>query len=345
MRKAMITGLAGLQLRPDERAFLREAQPAGLIIFARNIESPDQLRRLVGEAREAIGASDSLVLVDQEGGRVQRLGPPHWRAYPDAWSFGVRWAADQAGAERAAEIIAQLMAADLRELGINVNCVPCADRPVPGGHEIIGSRAYGSDNEPIIRLAGIVADAHMAMGVVPVIKHVPGHGRAEVDSHLALPVVETTLDELRLTDFVPFRALHALPAAMTAHVVYTALDTSGPATTSARVISNVIRVELGFDGLLISDDLSMQALQGGLGGRAAAAIAAGCDLALHCNGDLGEMEAVAAAVPDLEDEAAERFAACIAVTERTPFPLDTAAAEAVLSEHMHAMAADRAIVR
>ncbi len=340
MRQAMITGLAGWQLGPNEAAFLRDARPAGLIVFARNVDTPDQLRALIGEARSAIAADDVLVLVDQEGGRVQRLAPPHWRSYPPARSFGDRLAVEPEAAAEAARRIAELMADDLRALGINVNCVPCADRPVPGAHDIIGTRAYATDTPAIVRLAEIVAAAHIAIGVVPVVKHIPGHGRAGVDSHLALPVVDTPRSDLRTTDFAPFKALNHLPAAMTAHVVYTDLDARHPATTSPTLVRQIIRKDIGFAGLLMSDDLSMRALSGSLASRATAAIRAGCDIVLHCNGDLAEMTAVADATPRLAGAAQERFRKCVAITTKPPFPLDKDAAVAVLQDHMQASGMD-----
>ncbi|MGI9409018.1 MAG: beta-N-acetylhexosaminidase [Hyphomicrobiaceae bacterium] len=330
----MIVGLSAGELTPSEAEFLRSARPAGLIIFTRNAQSPVQLERLVGEARNAIGEDDCLVLVDQEGGRVQRLQPPHWRSLPPAASFAGRLAQDPDGARRAAELVAGLTAHDLRRVGINTNCVPCADRPVSGAHDIIGTRAYGGDTKVISELARIVAAAHMAGGVVPIVKHVPGHGRARVDSHLALPVVDTDADELSHTDFVPFRNLSDLPAAMTAHVVFSRIDDSAPATTSPTVVSDIIRSEIGFDGLLISDDISMQALRGPIDTRSKDALIAGCDVVLHCNGELAEMEAIAAAVPAMSGAAMRRFEACVAITRNAPYPLDFAEAEAALAAHM-----------
>jgi len=341
MRKAFICGLAHTVLTSEEALFLAQERPAGLIIFSRNVATPQQLARLIDDARNAIDADDVLVLVDQEGGRVQRLAPPHWHKLPSAQSFAERMVhePDAGTAARAsARDIARLTAHELRAVGINVNCVPCADVPTPNAHDIIGARAYGSTLDSIVPLARVVAEAHMDMSVLPVLKHIPGHGRALVDSHLALPVVAAQFNELAATDFAAFRALNDLPAGMTAHVVYSAIDAVQPATTSSKVISEIIRGEIGFDGLLMSDDLSMHALQGGIGERAVAAVSAGCDLALHCNGRLTEMAAVASNVPAMTERVQERFAQCIAITASEVFPLDLVEAEQVLAAHMQSMA-------
>ena len=338
MRKSFITGLAGTELTVQEAAFLARERPAGLIIFARNVDTPEQLKRLIGDACGAIAAEDTLVLVDQEGGRVQRLSAPYWRKLPAASTFADRIEAAHRVDEvvSAACTIARLTAHDLRAAGINVNCVPCADVPASGAHDIIGTRTYGSTLETIVPLARAVAEAHMTMGVLPVLKHLPGHGRATVDSHLALPVVNACHEDLAATDFAAFYALRDLPAAMTAHVVYSAIDPTAPATTSAKVIAGIIRGEIDFTGLLMSDDLSMQALQGSIGERAGAAISAGCDLALHCNGNFAEMVEVAAAVPVMQDQAQQRFARCAAIAGREPAPFDVAGSERVLADHMEA---------
>ncbi|MGI9425617.1 MAG: beta-N-acetylhexosaminidase [Hyphomicrobiaceae bacterium] len=330
----MIVGLSGADLTPLEAAFLREAKPTGIIVFTRNAETPEQLRRLISDARDAIGEGECLTLVDQEGGRVQRLMPPHWRRLPAAETYGRRFRTDPDAAETAARMISELCAHELRALGLNTNCVPCADIPVSGANPIIGTRAYASDVATTVRLARIVAEAHLAAGILPVIKHIPGHGRAEVDSHLTLPIVDTPATELAASDFAAFKALRDLPAAMTAHVVYNAIDNANPATTSVHVLQGIVRGDIGFSGLLMSDDLSMKALAGDLGSRAAGAIAAGCDIALHCNGDLPEMQAVAANVPVLEGEALRRFQKCCAITQQQVYPLNTAQAEAALHAHL-----------
>jgi len=328
MRTALITGVAGTALAPREAAFLQDARPAGFILFGRNLQSQAQIRALIDAVREAVGG-DLLVLIDQEGGRVQRLRPPLGRALPPAAAYGHKFERDPAGAVAAAFAVARLLAQDLTALGINTNCAPVADLPVPGSHEIIGDRAYGCRPEQVAALAGAVAEGLMAGGVVPVVKHIPGHGRATADSHLALPVVRESRAELSATDFAPFKALSALPAAMTAHVVFRAIDAEAPASTSATVTRDVIRGEIGFDGLLMSDDLSMKALSGDMRERARRVIAAGSDLALHCNGDLSEMQAAAAGVPALAGRALERFDKAFRIT-KTAQPFDSATAEAQL---------------
>lgn len=303
---AFICGCRGLQLAPDEIGFVRDADPWGLILFKRNIDSPAQVRALTDHFRSICGRDNAPVLVDQEGGRVQRLGPPHWSRYPPARRFGELYAGDPLTGLAAVRRIARLIAADLREVGITVDCLPVADVPQPGSHGIIGDRAYATTPEAIALLAGAAMAGLMEGGVLPVVKHVPGHGRAAVDSHLELPVVDASLDDLARTDFVPFAALVSAPMAMSAHVVYTAIDREAPATLSRTVVQSVIRGAIGFDGLLMTDDLSMQALAGPIGVRAEAAIAAGCDVALHCNGNLSEMEEVAVAAGTLAGRSLER---------------------------------------
>src|SRR5512133_3787955 len=308
--RAYITGLAGTILSPAERAFVREREPWGFIIFKRNIETPSQLRRLIGAMREAAGRNVP-VLVDQEGGRVQRLGPPHWPSYPPGAAYGRLYDRDTAEGIRAAYLGARLIAADLAAVGIDVDCLPVADVPAAGADSVIGDRAYGETAEKVALLARAVADGLLEGGVLPVLKHIPGHGRATADSHHALPVVETDLDTLRKSDFAAFRPLSDLPLGMTAHVVYTAIDPIAPATTSVTLVRDVIRDWLGFRGLLMSDDISMGALSGSIEARSRAAIAAGCDVVLHCNGELDEMRAVASAVPVLGGEAAARADAAL----------------------------------
>lgn len=316
MRSAFITGLSGPRLLADEQAFLADTRPAGIILFSRNCVSHDQIRQLVDEAVAACGGGDVLVLIDQEGGRVQRLRPPIGRTLPPAGAFGRFFTDNPEASLRAARLVFRLLAEDLRALGINMDCAPVLDVPVSGAHEIIGDRAYGSCVERISQLGRAVSEGLMAGGVVPVIKHIPGHGRATCDSHLSLPVVDATLQELRETDFVPFCELADMPAAMTAHVVFTSVEKDLPVTTSRVGVQDIIRGEIGFGGLLMSDDLSMKALSGQMQSRAEASIAAGCDVALHCNGKLSEMRAVAAGVPALEGDACKRFEAAIKVTKR-----------------------------
>ena len=306
--QAVIYGCEGPTLTDWERDFFTEADPLGFILFARNCVDPDQLRALVAALRAAVGRDEAPVLIDQEGGRVTRLKPPAWRAAPAAGVFDELAQSDLESACEAAEVNARLLALELRALGIDVDCLPLLDLRLPEGHGIIGDRALGSDPEQVIALGRAVCESLAAAGVISVIKHMPGHGRARVDSHEALPRVDAPLETLRDSDFRPFKALAAAPWGMTAHIVYTAIDPDRPATTSPKVISEIIRGEIGFDGLLLSDDLSMKALSGGLGERAGAALAAGCDVALHCNGEPAEMEAVAAAASPLTPAAEARLA-------------------------------------
>lgn len=339
-RAAFITGLAGLSLSGAERRFLGETRPAGLILFARNIESHDQIRRLIGEARAAIGSDDALVLIDQEGGRVRRLQPPLGRVLPPAAAYAAQFARDAEMACANAYLAARLLADDLKELAIDTNCAPVLDLPVAGAHQIIGDRAFGDTVDQVVALGRAVADGFIAGGVLPVIKHIPGHGRATADSHLALPVVTALRSELERTDFATFRALSHMPAAMTAHVVFAAIDDAHPASTSQTITAQIVRGHIGFDGLLISDDLGMQALAGPMRARAEAVAAAGSDIALHCNGDLAEMRAVAAGVPALSAAALRRFENAVAVTRLTT-PYDREAAEFALAKVLADHAAAR----
>lgn len=324
---AAIYGCLGPRLGADEAAFFRDVRPWGFILFARNIEGPDQVRALVDALRQTVGREDAPVLIDQEGGRVQRFGPPHWRRYPPARVLA-RLPCGLTARRDAVRLGARLMADDLFALGVNVDCAPVLDVPQPGSHDIIGDRAYGETPEAVALLGRAAAEGLLAGGVLPVIKHVPGHGRATSDSHLDLPVVEASLQALRETDFPPFQALSDMPLAMTAHVLYRALDPRRPATTSRRVIREVLRGELGFTGLVMSDDLSMQALQGNMSRRARQSLSAGCDVVLHCNGNMAEMKAVAAGVRDLSGRAALRAEAALARLPRRPEPFDRQEAEA-----------------
>ena len=320
--RAFITGLSGPVITADELAFLRDAEPWGLIVFRRNVENPEQLRALTDGFREALGR-DAPVLVDQEGGRVQRLGPPHWPAYPAGAVYGQLYDLDPKTGLEAARLGASLIAADLRAVGIDTDCLPLADIPVSGADPVIGDRAYGTTPDKVAALAAAVAEGLLAGGVLPVLKHLPGHGRATADSHLKLPVVETDRATLERTDFAPFRALAGLPLGMTAHVVFSAIDPVAPATTSAIMIGEVIRRFIGFSGLLMGDDVSMGALSGILSERARASLQAGCDMVLHCNGNLSEMKDVAAAVPVLEGRSLERAQAALD-RRTTPEPMDIA---------------------
>ncbi|HEV2678129.1 MAG TPA: beta-N-acetylhexosaminidase [Aliidongia sp.] len=328
-RTAAIFGCAGLSLTAEERAFFRETDPAGFILFKRNCEHPDQVRALVADLRTSVGRPTAPVLIDQEGGRVQRLRPPHWRTAPPARRFAELYRRDPAAGLRAAWLNARLIAAELHDLGIDVDCAPVLDNPAPGAHDVIGDRALGGDVATIAALGRAVMDGLLAGGVLPVIKHLPGHGRAQVDSHKHLPIVEASDAELRARDLPPFATLADAPFAMTAHVVYRAWDADRVATWSPDVIGRVIRDAVGFTGCLLSDDLSMQALDGALGDRAGRAIAAGCDLALHCNGDLTEMRDVAAAAGPISEAAAARLAGALG-RRLEPQPIDRAAALAAL---------------
>jgi beta-N-acetylhexosaminidase len=301
--KACILGLGGTQLSARERAFFTETDPLGFILFDRNCRTPDQIRSLIASLREISGRTDAPILIDQEGGRVARLKPPHWRAAPPAAVFGRLHGADPDAAARAVWLNARLIGAELQGLGINVDCAPVLDLPETGADPIIGDRAFSTDAGIVAALGSAFRDGLSGSGVLAVIKHIPGHGRAGVDSHLQLPRVASPAAELAATDFAPFKALSGGPApkpwAMTAHVVYEAIDPENPATLSASVIGDVIRGAIGFDGILISDDLSMEALSGPLAVRARKAVGAGCDLNLHCNGKMEEMHDVALESPEL----------------------------------------------
>jgi beta-N-acetylhexosaminidase len=335
-QRAFICGLSGPALTLGEADFLSATRPAGVILFARNIQDPEQVARLIADARHA-AKGEILVLVDQEGGRVQRLAAPHWPRYPAARAFGRIHARDPERAKRIASLSARAMAHDLHALGFNTTCAPVLDVPIPGADNIIGDRAYGEDIQTVIELAGAVAEGLLAGGILPVVKHIPGHGRAMADSHLALPVVNTPLSELQATDLAPFRALNHLPIAMTAHVVFTAIDAEAPVTVSAKAINEVIEGFIGFHGLLMSDDLSMQALSGTLEERTRLSLAAGCDLALHCNGKMEEMSAVAAASAPLEGVSLERFEAALAARHE-PQPFSREEAEDARAEALAALA-------
>ena len=328
--RAFITGLAGLNVSANERAFLREAQPWGLIIFKRNVSTPSQVQDIVRSFRDIIGW-EAPVLVDQEGGRVQRLGPPHWPAYPAGARYGALYDRDPAAGLAAARLAGHLIAADLRALGIDVDCLPIADVPVSGGDPVIGDRAYGTEPGKVAAIAAAVAQGLQAGGVLPVLKHLPGHGRATADSHAKLPVVATDRATLEATDFAAFRPLAGLPLGMTAHVVFSAIDPVAPATTSVTMVQQVIRGSIGFRGLLMSDDVSMGALSGTLAERSRAALAAGCDVVLHCNGDLGEMAAVAGAARELTGAAAQRATAALAARS-APEQFDVAAARQIFTQ-------------
>lgn len=314
--RAVIFGCAEQALGEAERAFYREADPLGFILFARNCDSPEQIRALIEDLRACVGRAEALVLIDQEGGRVARLGPPHWRKPPAPARIGALAEAGLARAVRAAWLNARLIAAELEALGLNVACTPVLDLRIPGADAVVGDRAFGADPDQVARLGRAVCEGMMAGGILPVIKHMPGHGRAHADSHLAMPRVDTALDELARTDFRPFRLLNDMPLGITAHVSYEAIDRGTPGTLSRAVIQRLIRGQIGFDGLLMTDDLSMAALSGSPAERARKAIAAGCDVVLHCNGQLDEMAEVAGALSAMTPEAARRFARASAAPNR-----------------------------
>jgi beta-N-acetylhexosaminidase len=307
-----IFGCAGLELLPEERDFFRQTRPWGFILFGRNVAHPEQVKRLVEALRETIDDPKAPVLIDQEGGRVARLKPPHWQERPPALRFAQLHDTAPDAAREAAYLNARLIAHELCELGINVDCLPVLDVPVEGADAIIGDRSYGSDPAVIIDLGRATIEGMIEGGVLPVMKHIPGHGRANADSHLALPRVATPAEELSATDFVTFRSLNNCPLAMTAHVVYEDIDPQRPATTSPKIIRDVIRGEIGFEGLLMSDDLSMQALTGSLDHRTKASLFAGCDVVLHCNGDLAEMREIAVELKPLVDIHHKRAVAALA---------------------------------
>ncbi len=329
--RAFISGCASERLGADEIAFFRETRPCGLILFRRNCTAPDQIRRLIAAYRDAVGSAAAFILIDQEGGRVQRLAPPLWRQYPPALAYGRLYERDPQRGLEAARLGARLIARDLFELGITVNCAPVIDIPVPGSHDVIGDRAYASGPSAVTALGRAAAEGYLEGGVLPVVKHVPGHGRAGADSHKSLPKIECPYADLCETDFAPFRALSGLPLAMTAHVLIPVLDPDNPASASRRVIREAVRGEIGFDGFLMCDDIGMGALSGSMTDRARAVLDAGCDAALHCSGDLAEMEAAASSAPLLEGDRLRRFkAACGRL--RPPEPFDEDRAEALLRE-------------
>lgn len=329
---AAVYGCQGMELLADERAFFREARPWGFILFARNCSDRAQLVALTSVLRESVGDAAAPIFIDQEGGRVARLRPPHWRARPPAARIGELFASDNASGREAAYLCARLIAHDLREVGITVDCAPVLDVPVEGAHDVIGDRAFARDPATVIALGRAAIEGFLDGGVVPVIKHIPGHGRAGADSHNELPRVNASPEELSATDFVTFRSLNMAPIAMTAHVVYDALDAQRPATTSPKIIRDVIRGEIGFEGLLVSDDLSMNALEGPMAVRARAALFAGCDVVIHCNGRMDEMKEVASEAKPLDGLSLQRAGAALAHLGEPPAEINVEAAEARLAE-------------
>lgn len=319
--RAFITGCASTRLSDEEKRFFAETCPWGLILFKRNIDNPEQVAALTKSYREVVGRGDAPVLIDQEGGRVQRLGPPHWPSFPAAERLALA-----SNGESSVRLGARLIANELAALGITIDCLPVADLRFAGAHDVIGDRAYGSDPGAVALLARAAAEGLIEGGVLPVVKHIPGHGRATADSHLELPRVTAPRLELERTDFEPFRLLNDLPIAMTAHVIYEAIDPELPATVSRKVVSEIIRHHIGFDGLLMTDDVSMKALSGEIGENTKAAFAAGCDLALHCNGNLDEMRAVAQNTPRLDGKPAGRAKKALDSIAGGAKPLDVAEA-------------------
>jgi beta-N-acetylhexosaminidase len=311
--QAAIFGLEGLELKEDERALFRAADPAGFILFKRNCENQEQLLRLTDSLRDLTGRPDLPILIDQEGGRVARMKPPEWPAFPAAERFARLYQAAPSSAIEAIRSNARALALMLRSAGVNVDALPLLDVRQEGASDIIGDRALGSDPMQVASLGRAVLDGLASAGVVGIVKHMPGHGRALVDSHKELPVVTASADELEI-DLDPFERLSWAPMGMTAHVVYTAWDPDRPASLSPIVIQQIIRGRIGFDGFLMSDDLGMEALAGDFASRAAGVVAAGCDVALHCSGKMDEMSAVAAAVPPLSADGEARLARAMAST-------------------------------
>jgi beta-N-acetylhexosaminidase len=325
--RSFISGCESYALTSPERTFFREMQPWGLILFARNCQTPAQLKELTSEFREIVGRKDAPVLIDQEGGRVQRMSPKTgpWRSYPAPASLGRLYETSPLLALRTARSIGRLMASDLIEAGVNVNCVPVLDIPQPDSHVIISDRAYSPNSHVALALARAHVTGFAAGGILSIVKHMPGHGRAKVDSHQELPRVTATRQELEATDFVPFAAFADAPMAMTCHIVFEAIDKDNPATQSRAVIRNVLRKQIGFEGLLITDDLSMKALGGTYAEKASRSFEAGCDVVLHCNGHFDEMQEVAEASPSLAGKALRRAKAALRQLRR-PLPFDEKAA-------------------
>lgn len=296
-----------MELTDAERELFERTNPLGFILFARNIDTPEQVRKLTADLRASVGHKDAIVMIDQEGGRVRRLRPPHWPDYPAMRPFGDRALSDPDEAVELLKLNYRMIADDLTALGIDVNCAPVLDLPAPDGHEIIGDRAFSDDPQIISTLGRAVCDGLSEGGVMPVIKHIPGHGRARADSHLELPHVDVPADTLSSTDFAPFCDLNAAPAGMTAHIVYDDIDPAGPGSSSEKVVQEIIRGEIGFNGLLFSDDVCMKALSGPIEQRVTAVLSAGCDVALHCDGEFEAMQAIAEICPSMRADSMERL--------------------------------------
>ena len=332
--RAVILGCAGLELTADERAFFRDVDPLGFILFARNIDTPGQARRLVEDLRSCVARADAPVLIDQEGGRVARLKPPHWRKAPPARLLGELYRRNAEQGLEATRLNSRLLAMDVASIGVDVDCLPVLDIAFPETHAVIGDRAYADTPEAVAVLGRAAAEGLVAEGVMPVIKHIPGHGRATVDSHDHLPHVGAAREVLEKTDFLPFKLLADLPWAMTGHLLFDAIDPAQAITVSARALQDVIRGHIGFGGLLLSDDLSMQALGGTLGERAQRALAAGCDIALHCNGNMEEMKEVAGRTGAMTEQAGRRFDAGRSYLARHRAPLSRVEAQRRLAQLM-----------
>ena len=325
---AAILGCSDQFLTGEERSFFERVQPWGFILFGRNVDNPAQLSALVSDLKSCVSHEDVPILIDQEGGRVRRLRPPHWPDYHSGTILGDCYRADRERGLRLTWLQSRLMAFDLARLGINVDCLPVLDVPVAGSHDVIGDRAYGKDPVSVAEIGQAACDGLLAGGVLPVIKHIPGHGRACADSHQELPRVTAPLEALEAQDFAPFKQLANMPMAMTAHVVYEAIDSNAPATHSKLLVEKIIRDFIGFDGLLMCDDLGMNALSGDFSERAHSAFAAGCDVVLHCNGDLTEMESVAEALYPLSGDALRRAEAAMQML----CPVDEADEDALRAE-------------
>ena len=315
--KAFTAGCLGHSLTADEAAFFRDEKPWGFILFLRNIDTPQQVRQLCAELRAAVGDPNAPILIDQEGGRVMRLKPPHWQKYPPAASLGRLYRQNKNQGLRATWLMSRLIADDLLDLGITINCLPVLDVLARDAHDAIGDRAYGNSPQMVAELGRAACEGLLSGGVMPVVKHMPGQGRSSQDSHYDLPVVAATARELEENDFVPFKALADISMAMTAHIVYPAFDPDNPATTSSTIISRIIRDNIGFDGLLMSDDVSMNALSGDCGQRSKAVFDAGCDIVLHCNGNMEEMRLVAENSPELSGKSRQRATLAMARSGQT----------------------------
>ncbi|MGJ3232651.1 MAG: beta-N-acetylhexosaminidase [Oceanicaulis sp.] len=329
MAGAALYGFAGESLTPDEKAFFRDADPWGFIVFARNIDRPNQVRALTDSLRDLLGR-DVPVFIDQEGGRVQRFKPPVWRAAPPAARFGELWDREPELALEAVKLNHRLLAAELIACGVDVDFAPCLDLQIKGAHPVIGDRAFHHDPDAVSKMGDAAIAGLREQGVLGVIKHMPGHGRARVDSHDELTVIDADEETLRETDFRAFIGLNNVTMAMTAHVVYPAIDPDDPVTLSSEGVQRIIRGHIGFDGLLMTDDLSMKALHGPIRGSGERAILAGCDLLMHCNGDMAEMIEIAHAAPRLDGKALARADAALA-DRRTPAEFDEDAGKARLS--------------